>query len=80
MRYTAEEIDALLARGESGTDWGAVKGTTAQELEASIAADPDDVHEPIPRPSTDELRPFLDAEIDLERTSCVMLAWCRAVT
>jgi uncharacterized protein (DUF4415 family) len=42
-----EEIDALLARGESGTDWGAVKGTTAQELEASIATDPGDVHEPI---------------------------------
>jgi uncharacterized protein (DUF4415 family) len=45
VRYTAEEIDALLARGESRTDWAAVKAMTEEELEASIAADPDDVHE-----------------------------------
>jgi uncharacterized protein (DUF4415 family) len=45
--YTAEEIDQMLARGESRTDWAAVKGLTEEELEASIAADPDDVHEPI---------------------------------
>jgi uncharacterized protein (DUF4415 family) len=47
VRYTVEEIDDLLARGASGTDWAAVKGMTEQELEASIAADLDDVHEPI---------------------------------
>jgi uncharacterized protein (DUF4415 family) len=46
-RYTAEEISEMLARGESRTDWAAVKAMTAEELEASIAADPDDVHEPI---------------------------------
>ena len=46
-RYTAEEIDEMLARGESRTDWAAVKAMTEDELEASIAADPDDVHEPI---------------------------------
>ena len=46
-RYTAEEISAMLARGESRTDWAAVKAMTEEELEASIAADPDDVHEPI---------------------------------
>src|SRR6266446_6908219 len=47
VRYTVEEIDDILARGESRTDWEAVKGMTEQELEASIAADLDDVHEPI---------------------------------
>ena len=47
VRYTVEEIDEMLARGESRTDWAAVKGMTEEELEASIAADPDDVHEPI---------------------------------
>lgn len=47
VRYTAEEIDAMLARGESRTDWDAVKRMTEEELGASIAADPDDVHEPI---------------------------------
>ena len=46
-RYTAEEISAMLARGESRTDWAAVKAMTEEELEASIAADPDDVHDPI---------------------------------
>jgi uncharacterized protein (DUF4415 family) len=46
-RYTAEQIKAMLARGESRTDWAAVKGMTEDQLEASIAADPDDVHEPI---------------------------------
>ena len=47
VRYMAEEIDEMLARGESRTDWAAVKAITEDELEASIAADPDDVHEPI---------------------------------
>ncbi len=47
MRYTAGEIDVMLARGESRTDWAAVERMTEAELEASIAADPDDVHEPV---------------------------------
>ena len=47
VRYTAEEIDEMLARGESRTNWAAVKAVTDEELEASIAADPDDVHEPV---------------------------------
>jgi uncharacterized protein (DUF4415 family) len=46
-RYTAEEISAMLARGDSRTDWAAVKAMTEDELEGSIAADPEDVHEPI---------------------------------
>ena len=46
-RYAAEEIDAMLARGESRTDWAAIEAMTEEELEASIAADPDDAHEPI---------------------------------
>jgi uncharacterized protein (DUF4415 family) len=47
VRYSAEEIDEMLAGGESRTDWAAVKSLTEEELEASIAADPEDVHEPI---------------------------------
>lgn len=34
-------------RGETKTDWAKVDATTEAELEASIAADPDDVHEPV---------------------------------
>ena len=47
VRYTVAEIDEMLAHGESRTDWAAVKAMTEEELEASIAADPDDVHDPI---------------------------------
>jgi hypothetical protein len=36
----------MLARGASRTDWARVRGMT-DELEASIAADPDDVHAPL---------------------------------
>jgi uncharacterized protein (DUF4415 family) len=46
-RYTAEQIDAKLARGESRTDWARVKRMTEEELEATITADPDDVHAPL---------------------------------
>lgn len=45
MRYTAEEINAMIRRGEDKTDWAKVDAMTEEELEASIAADPDDVHE-----------------------------------
>lgn len=44
-RYTAEQLDAMRRRGESRTDWAKVDAMTEAELEASIAADPDDVHE-----------------------------------
>ena len=47
VRYSADEIDRKLARGESGTNWRTVDAMTEEQLEASIAADPDDVHEPI---------------------------------
>jgi uncharacterized protein (DUF4415 family) len=56
-RYTAEEIDGMLAGGNSRTDWARVKCMTEAELEASIAPtgqarglkahDPDDVHAPV---------------------------------
>ena len=36
VRYTAEEIDAMLARGESKSDWARVDAMTEEELEASI--------------------------------------------
>jgi uncharacterized protein (DUF4415 family) len=37
----------MLARRESRTDLAAAKARTEEELETSIAADPDDIHEPI---------------------------------
>jgi uncharacterized protein (DUF4415 family) len=35
----------MIARGEDRTDWARVNATSEAELEASILADPDDVHE-----------------------------------
>ena len=44
-RYTADDLDAKRRLGESRTDWAKVDAMTESDLEASIAADPDDVHE-----------------------------------
>jgi uncharacterized protein (DUF4415 family) len=45
VRHSAEEIKAMITRGESRTDWARVDAMSEKELEASIAADADDVHE-----------------------------------
>jgi uncharacterized protein (DUF4415 family) len=44
-RRSAKQLEALRRRGGSRTDWKKVDAMTEAELEASIAADPDDVHE-----------------------------------
>lgn len=40
-RYSIEEIEAMIARGEDQTDWARVKATTDEEIEAAIKDDPD---------------------------------------
>src|SRR5262245_24325831 len=45
VRFSAEQLENMRRRGESHTDWARVDAVTEAELEASIAADPDDVHE-----------------------------------
>ena len=45
VRFSAEQLETMRRRGESRTDWARVDAMTEAELEASIAADPDDVHE-----------------------------------
>ncbi|MCI4680842.1 BrnA antitoxin family protein [Rhodoblastus acidophilus] len=42
VSYTAEELRAMQARGESKSDWARAAAMTDAELEASIAADPDE--------------------------------------
>src|SRR6202022_617333 len=44
-RYSADDLEAKRRRGESRTDWAKVDAMTENELEASIAADPDNEHE-----------------------------------
>ena len=36
VRYTADELDEMLRRGEDQTDWARVDALTEEELEASI--------------------------------------------
>ncbi len=36
VSYSDEEIDAMIARGESGTDWERLAALTDEEIEASI--------------------------------------------
>jgi uncharacterized protein (DUF4415 family) len=45
VRFSADQLATMRRRGASGTDWGRVDAMTEAELEASIAADPDDAHE-----------------------------------
>ena len=45
VSYTDKELAEMQRRGESLTDWKRVDAMTEAELEASIAADPDDIHE-----------------------------------
>jgi uncharacterized protein (DUF4415 family) len=45
VSYSAEEVAAMRRRGEDLTDWKRVEAMTEAELEASIAADSDDIHE-----------------------------------
>lgn len=42
VRYSMEEIKAKIARGEDQTSWAKIASMTEAELEASIAADPDE--------------------------------------
>lgn len=40
-RYTADELRAMRARGESQTDWARLDAMTEEDLERAIAEDPD---------------------------------------
>lgn len=42
VRYSRNEVDAMIARGESRTDWARAAAMSEADLEASIAADPDE--------------------------------------
>ena len=42
VRYTAEELQAMSARGEDRTDWVRAGATTQAELETQVASDPDE--------------------------------------
>ena len=41
VRYTRQELDEMLGRGEDRSDWERVDAMTDEELERAIADDPD---------------------------------------
>jgi uncharacterized protein (DUF4415 family) len=47
VRYSAKELASMRRRGKSRTDWTKVDAMTEADLKASIAADPDDVHDEV---------------------------------
>jgi uncharacterized protein (DUF4415 family) len=62
VRYTAEELAEQRKRGETRSDWAKAAAMTSQEIEAQIAADPDEagmmvdwerVTVELPRPKAD---------------------------
>ncbi len=71
VRYTQEEIEGRIARGEDRTDWARVDAMSEAELEAAIASDPDaesgpvdlaNAHIDVPGPK-EELQLQLDAGV-----------------
>ena len=47
-RYTAEEIEQMLAQGQSKTDWERVRSMSEEEIEQGAEADPDSPAYPYP--------------------------------
>ena len=44
VSYSIEEVRAMLSQEPDRTDWAKINARSEAELEASILADPDDVH------------------------------------
>jgi uncharacterized protein (DUF4415 family) len=42
VRHTAEELEATRQRGESRSDWAKAAAMTSEQIEASVASDPDE--------------------------------------
>jgi uncharacterized protein (DUF4415 family) len=76
VSYTAEELRAMIARGEDQTDWARVDAMTEAELEAAVASDPDwadvprDWYKHATSPHPEALRKQVRLRLDLD-----LLAW-----
>jgi len=77
VRYTAEELDEMRRRGEARTDWAKVDAMTEEELEARIAADPDDIHEELDWSKAIKGLPPMKRHINI-RIDADVLDWFRA--
>src|SRR5258708_10947571 len=78
VRYTAEELREMRSRGETYTDWERAGAMTQEEIEAQVAADPDEagmvvdwdsVTTVMPKPKVDVHMPVDGGELDWFRKS-----------
>jgi hypothetical protein len=44
VSHTAEELEVMRQRGESRSDWAKAAAMTSEEIEASVASDPDEAN------------------------------------
>ncbi|MEM8723572.1 MAG: hypothetical protein AAGE84_30555 [Cyanobacteria bacterium P01_G01_bin.39] len=49
VSYTAEQLDEMIAHGESQTDWQRITSMTDEEIEQNAATDPDSPQYPYPK-------------------------------
>ncbi len=77
VHYTAAELSAMHRKGASRTNWAKVDAMSEAELEASIAADPDDVHETLDWTQAVKGIPERKAAIKL-RIDSDILGWFKA--
>ena len=77
VRYSTKQLETLRRRGKSRTDWAKVDAMSARALEASIAADPDDVREALDWTRAVRGLPPPKQAIKL-RIDADVLAWFRA--
>jgi uncharacterized protein (DUF4415 family) len=77
VRMSAKQAARLRHRGASRTDWSKVDGMSEAALERSIAADADDVHEPVDWTTAVSGLPLPKEPIKLRIDSDV-LSWFRA--
>lgn len=74
VRYTAEQIDEMIRRGEARTDWERVRNMTDEEIEANIDYD-DEGHFDLSQGYTTSGPPLGLRELARTRIDAEILAW-----
>ena len=72
VRYSAEELAAKRRRGETRSDWARAAAMTDEEIEADIAADPDEAGMVVDWDSVSVELPKRKADLDMRIDSDVL--------
>ncbi len=76
VRYTAEELAEMRRRGETYSDWERAGAVTREEIEAQIAADPDEAGMVVDWDSVTTVMPKPKVDVHM-RIDGDVLAWFR---